>query len=44
VDAESIAAAALSRLARDGNFDARRAAQAITELGLNPDRPDPVKL
>ncbi len=39
--AEAIAAAALSRLARDGGFDRTRAQTAIQELGLNPDRPDP---
>ncbi|HYL73821.1 MAG TPA: pyruvate dehydrogenase (acetyl-transferring), homodimeric type [Bryobacteraceae bacterium] len=41
--AEAIAAAALSRLARDGKFDKKRAAGAIQELGLNPESPDPVK-
>ena len=41
--AEAIAAAALARLARDGWFDKGRAQQAVTELGLNPDSPDPVK-
>jgi pyruvate dehydrogenase E1 component len=41
VSAEAIAAAALSRLARDGQFDAPRAAAAIRELGLDPDSPDP---
>ncbi len=43
-DAESIAAAALARLARDGSFDAARAQAAIVELGLDPERPDPVRL
>jgi len=42
--AEAIAAAALSRLARDGGFDKERAKTAITELGLDPERPDPVTL
>ena len=41
VDAASIAAAALSRLAQAGRFDAKRAQQAIAELGLNPDSIDP---
>ncbi|MCX6589831.1 MAG: pyruvate dehydrogenase (acetyl-transferring), homodimeric type [Acidobacteria bacterium] len=41
VDAENIAAATLSRLARDGKFDAARAAAAIQELGLDPERPEP---
>jgi len=41
VDAESIAAAALSRLARDGYFDAQRAQAAVIELGLRPESIDP---
>jgi pyruvate dehydrogenase E1 component len=41
--AEAIAAAALSRLARDGKFDKQRAQAAIVELGLDPESPDPVK-
>jgi pyruvate dehydrogenase E1 component len=41
IDAESIAAAALSRLTRDGKFDAKKARAAIAELGLNPDGVDP---
>jgi pyruvate dehydrogenase E1 component len=40
VDAPSIAAAALSRLARDGKYDAKKAAKAIVELGINPDKID----
>ena len=43
VDAESIAAAALSQLASHGKFDKQRAAGAIKELGLNPDKADPAK-
>jgi pyruvate dehydrogenase E1 component len=42
--AEAIASAALSRLARDGKFDKERAKAAVTELGLNPESPDPVRL
>jgi pyruvate dehydrogenase E1 component len=42
IGAEAIAAAALSALARDGKFDASRAAAAVRELGLRPDSPDPV--
>jgi pyruvate dehydrogenase E1 component len=42
VDAASIASAALSRLARWGRYDAKRATQAIQELGLDPERVDPV--
>jgi pyruvate dehydrogenase E1 component len=41
--AEAIAAAALSRLAREGKFSKGRAKAAIGELGLNPESPDPVK-
>ena len=41
VDAESIAAAALARLARDGKFDPVRAAAAIPALGINPEKSDP---
>ena len=43
VDSFSIAAAALSRLARDGKFDAAKAEQAIRDLGLDPESLDPVK-
>ena len=42
--AEAIAAAALSRLARDGKFDPAKAAAAITDLGIDPERMDPAKL
>ncbi len=41
VNAESIAAAALSRLARDGKFDATRAQQAFAELGIDTEKIDP---
>src|SRR3954447_22996541 len=41
VDGESIAAAALSKLASWGRFDANRAAQAIADLGLNANSADP---
>ena len=41
--AEAIAAAALSRLARDGKFDKKRAQAGIAELGLDPESPDPVQ-
>jgi len=44
VNAEAIAAAALATLAREGRFDAARAAQAIRELGLDPDSQDPASL
>jgi pyruvate dehydrogenase E1 component len=41
VDAASIAAAALSRLAQWGRFDANRAKQAISDLGIKPESVDP---
>ncbi len=41
INAESIVAATLSRLARDGKFNPKKAAQAITDLGLNPEGIDP---
>jgi pyruvate dehydrogenase E1 component len=37
-DAESVAAAALSRLARDGKFDPARARDAIQELGIDAEK------
>ena len=40
VDAASIAAAALSKLARDGKFDPKKAAKALSELGVNPEKVD----
>jgi pyruvate dehydrogenase E1 component len=43
VDAASIVSAALSALARWGRFDAQRAQQAVHDLGLNPESPDPIK-
>ncbi len=41
VDANSIAAAALSRLARWGRFDAAKAKQAFVDLGLETESIDP---
>jgi pyruvate dehydrogenase E1 component len=41
VNAESIAAAALSRLARDGKFDGKKAKAAFAELGVNTEGIDP---
>ena len=41
VNAESIAAAALSRLARDGSFDARKAVAAFADLGVDTEKIDP---
>jgi pyruvate dehydrogenase E1 component len=43
IDAESIAAAALSRLARDGRFDAGRARAAFAELGCDTEKIDPAR-
>jgi pyruvate dehydrogenase E1 component len=43
VNAESIAGAALSRLAREGKFDAARAKQAFEELGVNTEKIDPAR-
>ncbi|MBK9315175.1 MAG: pyruvate dehydrogenase (acetyl-transferring), homodimeric type [Acidobacteria bacterium] len=41
INAESIVAATLSKLAREGKFNAKKAAQALVDLGLNPDAGDP---
>jgi pyruvate dehydrogenase E1 component len=41
VDAESIATAALSRLASDGKFEPAKAAQALIDLGIDPEKKDP---
>ena len=41
VSSEAIAAAALSRLSRDGKFDPGQAAAAVRDLGLEPDSADP---
>src|ERR1700751_3472149 len=43
VNAESIVAATLSKLARDGKFDAAKAQKAIAELGIDPEKGDPAK-
>ena len=43
VNAESIAAAALSRLARDGKFEAAKARAAFGELGVNAEKIDPAR-
>ncbi len=42
-NAESIAAAALSRLAREGKFDAARAAAAFGELAVDTEKVDPAR-
>jgi pyruvate dehydrogenase E1 component len=41
IDAAAIAAAALSKLSRDGKFDAKKAAKAIAELGVDAEKADP---
>jgi len=43
VNAESIAAAALSRLARDGKFDAKKALAAFADLGIDAEKIDPAR-
>ncbi len=43
VNAESIATAALSRLARDGKFDTARAVAAFAELGVDTEKIDPAR-
>ena len=43
INAESIAAAALSRLAREGKFDAEKAAAAFGELGVDTEKIDPAR-
>jgi pyruvate dehydrogenase E1 component len=43
VNAESIATAALARLARDNKFDVRRAQQAFAELGVDTEKVDPAR-
>jgi len=44
VNAESIAAAALARLARLGRFEPLRAQLALEELGVDPEKADPARL
>jgi pyruvate dehydrogenase E1 component len=43
INAESITAAALSRLARDGKFDPQRAQKALQELGVDSEKVDPAR-
>jgi pyruvate dehydrogenase E1 component len=43
INAESIAAAALSRLAREGKFDPQRAQKALQELDVDPEKIDPAR-
>jgi pyruvate dehydrogenase E1 component len=44
VNAASIVSAALSRLARDGRFDAGKAREAFAELGINSEAPEPARI
>ena len=43
INAESIAAAALSRLARDGRFDAQKARAAFSDLSVDTETIDPAR-
>ncbi len=43
VNAEAIAGAALSQLARNGKFDAKKAQKALAELGVNTEKKDPAR-
>jgi pyruvate dehydrogenase E1 component len=43
VNAGTIAAAALSKLTREGKFDAKEAAKAFGELGVDPEKVDPAR-
>jgi pyruvate dehydrogenase E1 component len=43
VDAESIAIAALDQLARCGELEPDRVASAIKQLGIDPEKADPVR-
>jgi pyruvate dehydrogenase E1 component len=43
INAESIAAAGLSRLARGGKFDNAKAKAAFAELGVDPEKIDPAR-
>jgi pyruvate dehydrogenase E1 component len=43
IDAENIAAAALSRLARDGKFDVKKMKAAFASLGIDTEKIDPVR-
>ncbi len=43
INAESIVTAALSRLAREGKFDAGKAKAAFAELGVDTERNDPAR-
>ncbi|HEX3877432.1 MAG TPA: pyruvate dehydrogenase (acetyl-transferring), homodimeric type [Bryobacteraceae bacterium] len=42
INAENIAATALSRLARDGKFDVKKVKAAFTDLGIDAEKIDPI--
>jgi pyruvate dehydrogenase E1 component len=44
VNAESVTAAALSKLAREGKFDAKKAQKALADLGVDAERGDPAHM
>jgi pyruvate dehydrogenase E1 component len=44
VNAESVVTATLSKLVREGKFDAKRAKQAFAELGVDTEGGDPASL
>jgi pyruvate dehydrogenase E1 component len=44
VNGESVVAATLSKLAREGKFDAKKAQKALAELGIDADRGDPAHM
>jgi len=43
VNAEAIAGSALSQLARNGKFDAKKAQKALADLGVNTEKGDPAR-
>jgi pyruvate dehydrogenase E1 component len=43
INAENIAATALSRLARDGKFDMKKAKAAFADLGIDTEKSDPAR-
>ena len=43
VNAEAIAGAALSQLARNGKFDPKKAQKALADLGVNAEKKDPAR-
>ena len=42
IDAESVAFAALSALAADGDFDSKKLPGVLKDLGIDPDKVDPM--